>query len=406
MVGKILKYLVIAVGCFIVLLVVLKLLISAKGRPIPPLAHLTEDTRTTLLSYLQQSGLTPEEYIITKFRRYDVIMLGEFHRVQHDPLFVQRLIPVLYRNGIRLLGFEFACHEDQSRLDRLLNSQEYDDTLAVSILRNLDCGIWPYQEYLDIFRAAWSLNASLPSDSERFRILPMTAYLDGEKLKHGTSAERMDQERRVGATDSLIAEIVQHEALEKGKKILVYCGIHHAFSKFRQPMFDEETSTFLGRYFETRGGQRIYQKYPERVITVKLHSPYWYPKLQTYGLPFGGIVDQAFQSYRQPVGFDISRSPFADLRDSTSIYALGHGSIAFSDYCDGYIILDQIKNFRSATVIPTWFDGVSIADFKSHLPKELPFFVSHPRILLWLIDDTPAKNFYKLERELEPCERR
>jgi len=395
------RFALIGFAGLLVLLIALKLLIPAGENVHPPLSRLDAGTKTAMVSYLRDAGLKPEEYIVSKFRIYDVVLLGENHRVQQDPLFVQRLIPVLYRNGIRLLGFEFASREDQSRLDHLVNAPTYDESLAIGILRNFECGIWPYREYLDIFRAAWALNARLPHDSERFRILPMTSYIDGEKLRYGTDSERKEQERCLTSADSLIGEVVEREALEKGKKILVYCGFHHAFSRFRQPMTDDNGAVFSGRYFETRGGQRIYHRYPGRVIMVKLHSPHWYPAFKGYGLPFGGVVDQVFQGYRQPVGFDIAGSPFAGFRDSTSVYALGRGSISFSDFCDGYIVLDEMKNFRPTTVIPAWLDGVSFSQFKRHFFRELPFYVIHPGIFLWMVDDNPVKNYPQLGRELE-----
>src|SRR5208283_5033509 len=153
--------------------------------------------------------------------------------------------------------------------------------------------IWPYREYLDIFKAAWQLNSELPPDADRFRILPMTAYVDGEKLNHGTLEEQAEQRHRMNFTDSLIASIVEREAIQKGKKILVYCGRHHAFSRFHQPMYDD-SNKFIGKYFTLRGGNRLFDKYPTKVTTVMLHSPISYTGFIAYGLPYYGLIDQAF----------------------------------------------------------------------------------------------------------------
>jgi hypothetical protein len=392
----------ILLGLLVVAAIVIMLLEPRREIQPPPLSQLREQQKAELLSYLQHTGLPPEDYIISKFKQYDVIMLGEYHRVRHDPLFVQRLIPILYRNGIHLLGFEFSLPEDQERIDQLISAKEYDESLAIDILRNFG-GIWPFRQYLDVFKAAWSVNSTLPPNAERFRILALTPRVDWEKANYGTEQEQLIQKQLANTMDSVSAIIVEREAFQNGKKILVYCGRHHAFSKFRQPAWDEYSSEFLGRYAEGRAGQRLHRKYPDKVITVMLNAPNWYPACQTWGLPFGGVIDRIFRMYQKPVGFDVPGSPFGNLIDSSSVFSLGYGKIRCSDFCDGYIVLDQIKNYQGPTLIDGWLNGVSFSDFTKRLPKKVPWFVLHPSIFMWVIKDDAdiAKRFRALPLELE-----
>ena len=72
--------------------------------------------------YVLQNYMTPESYVIEKFKDHDAVILGENHRIKHDPLLVQRLIPLLYENGIYTVAIEFALYEDQPLICLLYTS--------------------------------------------------------------------------------------------------------------------------------------------------------------------------------------------------------------------------------------------------------------------------------------------
>lgn len=389
----------------IVLVTLLGVFIAESGGgevPLPPLTPISEDQRAGLLAYLDERGLPPADYVLAKFEYYDVVLLGELHRIRHDPLFVQNLIPLLYSRGIRILGFEFVNTEDQSDVDRLLSGKAYDEELAIDILRRPG-GIWPFQEYLDVITAVWRLNSSLPLGSEPFRLAGLAPRVDFEKLRFGTDAERSEQRRRLSSGDSVYAAVIEREALERGEKMLVYLGRHHAFSRFEQPNLNSDYE-FTGSFAQKRAGQRLRAKYPDRVVTVMLHAPFWSPSYRTWILPFGGVIDQTYAEHRSPVGFDVEGSPFAAAADSLSMYALGRGRITLSDFCDGYIVIDSIANYRAVTLVPGWFEGTSFSEFKRKLPRDLPFFVVHPRVFIWMLNEDAAgmtTRFAALARQLD-----
>lgn len=386
----------------LIVLIVVFLAESGGGKvPLPPLAPISEDQRADLLAYLDERGLPPADYVLAKFEDYDVVLLGELHRIRHDPVFVQNLIPLLYRKGIRVLGFEFVYTEDQSDVDRLLSSEAYDEKLAIDILRRPG-GIWPYQEYLDVLRAVWRLNSSLPPEAEPFRLAGLGPRVDFEELRFGTEEERSEQQRRLSSGDSVYAAVIERESLERGEKMLVYLGRHHAFSRFEQPNLNSDYE-FIGSFSQRRAGQRLRAKYRDRVVTVMLHAPFWSPSYWTWILPFGGVIDQVYAAHGSPVGFDVEGSPFAETSDSLSMYALGHGRITLSDFCDGYIVIDSMASYRGATTVPDWFEGMSFSEFKRHLPRDLPFFVVHPRIFLWMLNEDAGgmtNRFKALARQL------
>lgn len=49
-----------------------------------------------LAGYVRSHYMTPKEYVLSKFRRYDIVFLGEEHYIKQNLEFVHDLIPALY----------------------------------------------------------------------------------------------------------------------------------------------------------------------------------------------------------------------------------------------------------------------------------------------------------------------
>src|SRR5258706_11959703 len=114
--------------------------------------------------YLAAHYQSPEDYVISKFKNHDIVFLGESaHGVRENELFLQKLIPLLYKAGVRDLGYEMALSDDQAEIDRILAADRYDKQAVLTLLFHWDAQIgWAFQEYADVLRAAWTLNHSLP----------------------------------------------------------------------------------------------------------------------------------------------------------------------------------------------------------------------------------------------------
>src|SRR5438552_15524032 len=62
--------------------------------------------------------------------------------------------------------------EDQAEIDALINADTFDNDKALWLLFKWDPQIgWAFQEYADVFRAAWTLNHGLRKGAPRFRIV-------------------------------------------------------------------------------------------------------------------------------------------------------------------------------------------------------------------------------------------
>lgn len=128
-------------------------------------------------NYIQEKGMGPSQYLISKFQRYDLVLLGEDHAIKDHLDFVKDLIPGLYENGVTNLCMEFGAFEMQNKLDSLMNAEEYNEQLARDMMFYYNVG-WAYKEYTDIYRKVWEFNKTLPADKKKFRIVNLSYQYD------------------------------------------------------------------------------------------------------------------------------------------------------------------------------------------------------------------------------------
>jgi hypothetical protein len=327
-----------------------------------PLPVLPDSLKAELAEYLQKHWQSPEDYVVSKFKDHDIVILGEQHRARQDPLLIQRLIPLVYKAGVYNLGFEFARRVDQPLIDSLLNGKEYDQLLANEILLR---GFvhWCYQEYSDIFKAAWQLNQQLPAGKMKFRILGVNDSPDWSLVKIEADQDNREIRRKVwhGETEQDWADYLLRETTTKGEKSLVYCGIHHAFTGYHQPL--SKNGKFVGFAAEPRFGNFLRDSIGQRVMTIYMHNYWSTPDWQGYTYPAGGYIDAlmaTFDSTKWRVGFDTKGTPFEKLPDKSSYYALGYDSFGLGNFCDGYIFQMPFSRFESITCIPNYYTGKNI----------------------------------------------
>jgi hypothetical protein len=348
----------------------------------PDFPQVDARVKEQLKAYVRSHHMTPEDYVLSKFKDHDVIFLGENHRFKHDPELVQRLIPLLYQSGIFTLAMEFARHEDQPLIDHLLNAPAYDESLARQIIFN-QYVFWGYQEYVDIFKAAWQLNHGLPTAARKFRILGVNCSCDWSVVQKEEDFKDPTVMRRVwrGCDEGDLARVILGEIVAKKEKALVYSGMHHAFTEYRQPIYDEATHSFV-RFGDVRMGNHVYQAIGKRAFTIYLHG-LWppaegYSKPETYAAD--GYIDAAMDEVEpqfRRAGFDTRGTPFGSLPGEKSIYKhgydkfklildmLGNGvgsgdmlwwgrrgfKFTLGLFCDGYIYQKPLREYEGVTPI-------------------------------------------------------
>lgn len=316
-----------------------------------------------LLSYLKTNKQSPNDYVIEKFKTHDIIFIGENHYIKQQVDFVKGLIPQLYKNGIYNLGTEFIRYSDTDLMNKLITDSVYNEKLAKEITFNSSWD-WGYQEYIDIYKEAWKLNNKLPKNAHKFRIFGIEQDMDWSFVNSEEDFNNPEIRAKVFKSSSkfkesegLSAFAIQKEVLDKGEKALIHSGIHHAFTSYYQPTFNSKKQEFGGRYEKERMGNLIKNKIGDKTMTIFIHGTwYWSKGYNKQSLPVDGVLDSVFSIKENyiytPFGVDTKDTPFGDLKGETSVYKYGYPNFTLKDFCDGYIFLSPISEYKSVTVIP------------------------------------------------------
>ncbi len=323
-----------------------------------------------LSGWLSQNGDTPENYVIKLLADHDVVFLGEQHRARHDVLFVQSLIKPLYESGVRALATEFGRREDQPLIDALVTAPEWDEDMACRIVF-LQFVWWGYREYVDVYRAAWSLNQELSEGEPPFRIIGINDSPDWSFIK--TQADRDDpkvkrQAWRGGGEDKWAEAIL--DVVRSGEKVVVHCGIHHGFTEYRQPIVTKDG--FLRFDNSLRCGNHVFNELGKKAVTVFLHAP-WNGR-EGYGSkmrhPADGIIDALMLATGpQSTGFDLNGTPFGDLRIKDAVYCHGYDDFKLGDFCDGWIYTKPISQYEGVTAILDWINETNLEHAQAQSPN-------------------------------------
>lgn len=323
-----------------------------------------------LETYIKNNYLSPQEYVISKFLKYDYVFIGEQHRIKHDVNFIENLIPELYKNGIKNLAIEFGVASNQMQLDSLLSLKQWDKNFAYEIASKGFYITWGYKEYLDIIKQAWKLNQTLEEDQQKFRII----YLDSDYFSSKRGIARTGGIDR----DSNMSKIFQEEVINKNEKALVYTGIHHAFTRYNQPMYGYKKSDSIWLN-SNRFGNLIHKKYPGHTFAIFLHAPWQSKKRWSRKAvkSVNGVIDDCMANLNNiPVGFDVKETPFGELNSDNSLYSLEHPDFKLKDFCDGYIFIKPYSSFEKVSVadgfysennlnkIKEYFKGIGISEEK------------------------------------------
>lgn len=320
-----------------------------------PGAHLTEaygQELQALTAQLKVKHVSAESYVVDLFASHDVVFLGESqHGIRDSGQFLQRLIPLLYKAGVRTLAYEMATSADQAAIDRLVNAPKYDEAAAVAIMQAWDF-MWTYPDYADVFRAAWTLNRSLPEGAPRFRIVGIDVKPDYRRVP--PDMDPLSFEARnliVGGNRDLdrnshMADVIRREVLAKRQQALVFNGAGHSQTKYRR----------VARGGERRvsAGYLIAQEIGDRATSVLLDGPR--PQQADRVIV---AVQAALAPNEESVGFNARETPLGNLS-----LKYGPDVVRAADFFDGYVFV-ALRGALSATTLQTaYFTEKSIAAAK------------------------------------------
>ncbi len=328
------------------------------GKPSPSAAVIAP-----LLQYAQSSWRAPEDYLVSAFARHDVVLLGEFFKIRQNVQLVHDLIPRLYAAGIRNLGIEYALSDDQAAIDSLLTSPTWDEGKARAI--TFDWLVtWGYQEYIDLYRAAWDVNHA-PAGSPPFRIVGLNVRQHWEYLRTQKDLADPAVVARIfedGVPEAHMADVIDAQFTRRGEKALVFCGTQHIFTRYRSQTYEKNALEM--KLPETRRmGNIVFERIGAKAFSVSLHAP-WPDPSQRSGLTWavGGAIDSlidALPADKRSGGWDTTGTPLGALALGRSSYSDGTRNETLADLFDGYIVQGPIREYTMVTPIR---DFVSAAD--------------------------------------------
>jgi hypothetical protein len=356
-----------------------------------------------LIEYIRQGGQEPSAYILDKFEKYDIILLGEDHAIKDNLNFVAGLIPHLYHAGVTNLGMEFGAAEMQYKLDSLISAEAYHEDLAREMMYYYNVG-WAYREYMDIYKAAWEFNKTLGNNKKKFRVLNLSYQYD---WKGFTSPRTPDNMRKVfpkGTPDDFRARVVKKELLDKQEKALLLVGSVHAFTRYKMPRLSVNSDDFCD-YDDGLLGNRLYRDYPEKVFNILLHYPFHSkandPPFQR--CPGDGKVEGIMAlNNNEPVGFDLINSPLGMIRDN-SFFQTCYPDFTLNQIFDGYIFLKPFNKLEGCTIDSAFFNNKPWEEIKPQVPDpdwtgNIPDLESYwNRIKAYVDMKSRYSTFYKQE---------
>ncbi|MCU0450558.1 MAG: hypothetical protein MUC97_12070 [Bernardetiaceae bacterium] len=278
---------------------------------------------------MEENYYEPKTFIMKCFETKDVVLLGEPHHIQQHLLFLNSLIPVLYKNNILDLCYEFLPYDRQNEIDQLVTGKKFDSKLAADLICS-QYFEWTEKEYVDVLKTIWQVNKS---GNRQFRIIG----LGNSKI--------WDKDRFQKWNEKHWAEYVKKEVIDKNKKCIIYCGSHHSITKFQQPYYDNSKNTF-GLSSKDRLGHYIYKMIGDKSMTIWLHHLWPDKNNQLSIFPCDGRVDSVFNIQKKPFAFFTEQSKIGDFTDTTSIYGKGYIDFKLKFVAEGYIVLNPICNAR------------------------------------------------------------
>jgi len=315
------------------------------------------EQQAELMAWLDENSQSPTELVLSLFDDHDVVILGEQHKIKHQVLFVQSLLEPLRRRGVHTLATEFARREDQALLDDVVTGAEWDEAGAREIgFRQFVP--WGFREYVDIYKAAWQCNQDRGSEEQVFRVLGMNGSPQWHLFETEADLENPDIRREVysALNEDAWAQVVI-DAVARGEKVLVYCGIHHGFSRYRQPIVKDGKFSHFDR--SLRAGNYMREALGDRVATVYMHA--WWSGPKGYGdkktWPAGGVIDAVMRARDggpQPVGFRLTGTPFGQIASDDNVYHHGYDDFRLEQFCDGWIYTKPLSQYEGVTPILDW----------------------------------------------------
>ncbi len=313
-----------------------------KSREYPDNNNLTE-----YKLFLSDSLPSPENYILSLFDKYDIVVLCEnahgestawdlAYKVVSNPKFIEKAGHIFT---------EYGSARNQAKVDRFLQTTYANDTLlekATATLMRYPSGPFYY-----FMKKLNQLNQNLPDS------LKVQEYFT-DVLPHNYFPSLYNsplvQEFELWKRDSLMAQVVIDWYKQKQKKCLVVTNYRHAFvvNKEAQKKQISKTKRIVRKFLHNEA-QYIYNVFPNITANVylygfKINDYYFYLPIQK------GKWKAAFKNNGyKPIGFDFKGSPFG--RDIFDIFPTKGEKVnfTFQDIFTGFVFCRPEEDYETCS---------------------------------------------------------
>ena len=331
-----------------------RIVLYRNRRELPPIQPVLVDE---LADWLRAHGTDPLTYVSDLFERHQVVFVGHYTPTRRAGLFLQDLVAAAYRSGVGIVAIEYACVDDQARLDAVVTGTTFDEPLAREAL--LRWGIrhnFAYREYLDVLSAVWEVNRRFVGGGAPMRVLGLDYDLDLDAVTDTAdlrTSYAWPHLRSRGPVSAHMCEVLLAEVIEPGHRALVLTRTAHALTRARRlphRVWDAIDAEVVGGYV-VGAANRLYEVVADRAVTVLIHEPLPADgELCDYALVADGVLDATFamnDDLAVPLAFDVDRGPPARLGCTTSLDREPLGSLA-----TGWIYLERDFERRAPTPLP------------------------------------------------------
>lgn len=126
---------------------------------------------------LQEKGDEPENFVLEKLDKYDLILFDDALHTAVEPFeFYRKLIKNSnFRKKATYIFLEVVAMNQQPALDAYFASEVHNPALLFPAFQNDFSGTgWTYQTYFDLLETVWQTNRTLPPD-ERYKVIAVNA---------------------------------------------------------------------------------------------------------------------------------------------------------------------------------------------------------------------------------------
>lgn len=298
----------------------------------------TRERSAPYQDFVGQHSSSPVDYVLGKFKDHKIVSVGEVHENADALEFLTSILSdQRFINDIGTLVWEFGNANNQSAVEAFLAADKLDDSALVAAYHDhTHPWGWPFQSYLNVYRAVWKINHS---GRGHIDIINADVPVDWDKIR--TSK---DYKAALAHRDEYMAGIIEKQILAKGRKAIFYAGEGHA----NKLDANKNRRTAINLLLE---------KYPGQIFTTTIHRLFGYDeKVGYYRRTCDGLFDYAFtKNGKSPLAFDLFNSPFGSA-DSKCLESVPAG-YRLQDMFDGYLYLGPPEKYRRSTFIKNFYNG-------------------------------------------------